>query len=53
MQLVHFTFGESDDAHAGKARALVDMSDIFLIARQTVDGFGNDYVELFRLRILQ
>ena len=53
MQLVHVAFGERDDPHAGKARALVDMGDILLVARQPVDCFGNDHVELAGLRILQ
>ena len=53
MQFVHVAFGERDDPHAGKARALVDMGDILLVARQPVDGFGNDHIELSGLRILQ
>ena len=53
MQLVHLAFGERDDPHAGKARALVDMGDILLVARQPVDGFGDDHLELAGLRILQ
>ena len=52
MQLVHVAFGERDDPHAGKARPLVDMGDIFLIARQPIDGFGHDDIEFSRLRVL-
>ena len=53
MQLVHVAFGERDDAHPGKAGALIDVSDILLVARQPVDGLRNDHLKLAGLRILQ
>jgi len=51
MQFADIPFRQGDDAHAGKAHALIKASDIFLIARKPIEGFRQDEIEAAALRI--
>jgi hypothetical protein len=53
MEFIDLALREGDDPAARKADPLENMGDIFLVARQPVEGFGDDDPEPSRLRILQ
>jgi hypothetical protein len=46
MQLADLALGQRDDADPGERQALVERRHILLIARQAVEGRGDDDIEL-------
>jgi hypothetical protein len=53
MELADLALGQGDDPHAGKAQALVDAGNVFLVARQTVERLGQDDLDLSALCVAQ
>ena len=53
MEFVDLALREGDDPAAGKSDPLKDVGDIFLVAGQPVEGFGDHDRESAGLRILQ
>jgi hypothetical protein len=45
VQFRNLGLSESDHANTGKAQALVEAGDVFLIAAQAIQGFGQDNIE--------
>ena len=46
MQLGDLALGQGDDPDAGERQALVERRYILLVAREAIEGFGDDHVEL-------
>ena len=53
MEFVDLALRDRDDPDAREAHPLEDMSDVLLVARQPVEGLGDDDPEPARQRILQ
>ncbi len=51
MQLADLALRKSDDPHVGEAHALVEASDILLVARKPVEGFRQHGIEMLTLRV--
>ena len=45
MEVRDLALGQSDDAHASKAHALVEPGNVLLVAGQAVQGFGENDIE--------
>jgi len=46
MQFADLALGHRDQPHAGEAQALQQPGNVLLVARQPVQGLGDDYIEL-------
>ena len=46
MQFADLAFGQREQPHPGEPQPLQESGDVFLVARQAVEGLGDDDVEL-------
>nr|WP_260171242.1 hypothetical protein [Brevundimonas aurantiaca] len=53
VEFGHLALGEGNDAHADELQVLVQRGDIGLVARDAVQRFGHDDVELAALGVLE
>jgi len=51
VKLADLAFGQRHDPHVGVAQPLEKASDVFLIARQSVERLGIEHVDPFRLGV--
>ena len=53
MHFTDFTLAESQELYASERQVLVEMCDVLLIARQPIEGFGDDNLKLTASRAFQ